>query len=400
MMYFKSRTGYCCLVLLIISLSGLCFGQSKELLSFPEVRINLPDKQFRSLLRVRGQKMTLRDAELTIDGEQTRIDDLHLRGKTTLSFRRKSFSVDLEEPVAIKMGDHTAMLSKFDLLNLAMDRNFWHNRWSFLVMANLGIFPPVNTYCTLWINEEPQGIYLLTEKPQHAMVALESPYMIRRGTDSGIEKEYVKTKSKEDIKKYRRQYRSLYNTGNLKAMELYDHLGNAINTKSYFLWVGFNYFVMNGDYSDELFLYINPSSGLYEVMAWDYDDLFKESPHEGKPARNEAYRDRYLFSLEDRLDKVIAADELVYSKYGDALLGMLAVTDSTLLARTSQQVLQELRVLNSEPEIARASLYLDSQPFIIEDAAYDMERSMQFLYYRRAVLLNSLKQTIDGKKGK
>jgi hypothetical protein len=157
---------------------------------------------------------------------------------------------------------------------------------------------------------------------------------------------------------------------------------------------------MNGDYSDELFLYINPSSGLYEVMAWDYDDLFKESPHEGKPARNEAYRDRYLFSLEDRLDKVIAADELVYSKYGDALLGMLAVTDSTLLARTSQQVLQELRVLNSEPEIARASLYLDSQPFIIEDAAYDMERSMQFLYYRRAVLLNSLKQTIDGKKGK
>lgn len=393
-----TRPGFRFLTLLFICLSGICYGQEEAQLSFPEVRIILPDNQFRSLQRVRGQKMKFKDAELTVNGELTVIDDLHLRGKSTLTFRRKSFSVDLKDPVAIPIDNRTARLSKFDLLNLAMDKNFWHNRWSFLVMAELGIFPPVNTYCTLWINGEAQGIYLLTEKPQHAMVSLESPYMIRRGLDSGIEKEYVKTGSKEDIKNFRRQYRSLYSTNNLKADALFNHLGQAINTRSYFLWVGFNYFVMNGDYSDELFLYINPSSGLFEVMAWDYDDLFKDSPHEGKMARNQAFRDRYLFSLEDRLDQTIAADDLLYAKYRESLLGLLNIADSSLISSTAHKVLDELSALNSDPVISKSSLYLDNEPLVIEDVAYDLERSVQFLQYRRAVLLNTLRQTVNTKQ--
>lgn len=365
-------------------------AQLASKLQFPEIRITLSEKQFQKLQSVKGYKMKLHDAKMVVDGHSCLIRDLHLRGNTTLNYRRKSFAIDLESGIPINIEGKEVLLKKFHLLNLAMDRNLWHNRWSYLTMAQLNIFPPRNTYCTVWINDVPQGIYLLVEKPQHALATINSPYMIRRGAEHAIDNEYIETEKKEEVKNYRKQYRSLYEAGSLRGSALYAYLNQALNMEGYFTWLGFNYFIKNGDYADELFLYLNPDTNIYEVMGWDYDDLFTDHPHEGKAVRNQEFREHMIFSMEDDLDKTIAKDDFIYSKYLGSLKKVLQTTDSTTLAVNGQKVLQELAQLGSDPEICQASRYLDKDPFDIEKAKYDIERAMKYLHYRRIVILKEL----------
>jgi spore coat protein H len=357
---------------------------------FPEIRIAMPERQFLNLQKQKGSKLNLKNCQMTYNGLPTKIRDLHLRGKSTLNYQRKSFSVDLEDAIELTIDGKQASLKKFDLLNLAMDRNLWHNRWSFLLLSRIGIFPPVNSYSTLWINDQPQGIYLLVEKPQAAMAQLKSPYMIRRGLAHKIDQEYVATQSKDSVKGYRKKYHALYDAARLKDESLYHHLQNVLNIEAYFKWMGFNYFVKNGDYSDELFLYIDANSRRYKVMAWDYDDLLLDYPHEGRAVRYQMLKDRLIFSLEDDLDKTIAADDYVYDHYTHTLKSLLQQIDDTLLDAMAQQVLGELQILVADPKNGEVTRYLDRDPFTIESAAYDLEHSTQFLKMRRTVLLKQL----------
>lgn len=381
------------LCIVIGTSANSAFGQIASNQIFPEISISITKKQFNRVQISKGAKIKLNDAILTINGDTTVIKDLHLRGNNTLFFTRKSFSVSLDKSLDITIGDQITNLKKFHLLNLAMDKNLWHNRWSFLIMSQLGIFPPFNTYCTVQINGQSQGIYLLVEKPQHAATSLGSPYIIRRGLDHAIDREYTKIDSKEVLKNYRNQYQSLYQTNKLKDNALYEHICKAINTEHYFKWIGFNYLIMNGDYSDELFLYINPTTKIFEVIAWDYDDIFKAIPHEGLEVRTKAFTDHMIFSIEDSFDRTIASDDFVYSKYLQVMKQLLLDTDSTLLTNASQKILYELDQLSINPENCSATLYLDQIPFDIEDAKYDIEKSMNYLLNHRNIILKKLEST-------
>lgn len=366
------------------------YGQLESTPAFPEFRITISHRQFISLRQAKGSKLNLREATITINGNKARLTDLHLRGQTTLYFKRKSFSVALTDPIKINLDNSTVVIQKFDLLNLAMDKNLWHNRWSFLALSDLGIFRPFNSYCTVYLNDAPQGIYLLVEKPQAVAEDLKSPYMVRRGLDHKIEHEYLGTLSKEAHKEYKKLYYTLYNIRHLKAEALYLHLNNALNANAYFKWIGFNYFVKNGDYSDELFLYINPVTQRYEIIPWDYDDVFMDHPHEGKLLRNQTFRDRKIFSLEDDLDRTIVADDYVYGKYLTSLHGILLELDSTHLADITKKVREELEILGRIPTNYDNTLYLDLHKFNMEEANYDIDRAMQLLQNRRTALLAKL----------
>ena len=50
--------------------------------------------------------------------------------------------------------------------------------------------------------------------------------------------------------------------------------------KAYFSWLAFNFFIMNGDYSDELYLFALPNQEeiRFGVLPWDYDDILTGSP--------------------------------------------------------------------------------------------------------------------------
>jgi spore coat protein H len=357
---------------------------------FPEIQINISANQFNKLKSAQGVKLELKDAQMILNEDTAKVDNIHIRGNNSLNFKRKSFSVDLDKSVVIHTAQGKTHVKKFLLLSLIMDKNLWHSRWAFLMMNELSLFPLFNSFCTVSMNNEPQGIYLLVEKPHQATTRLKSTYMVRRGLDHKIDTEYDDTNSKEQAKLYRKQYYSLYNTANLHGDSLLSHLNKSINLHSYFSWVGFNYLTMNGDYSDELFLYINPSTGLYEAIGWDYDDLFRMSPHEGQEVRKAQFGEKMIFSLEDSFDRMIAADPVVYSSYLKSLKNVLTICDSTLITTTSQRVLNELDHLNKNEAQRKATLYIDKEEFDIDKTHKDIKESMSFLLTRRRVALKKL----------
>ena len=129
--------------------------------SFPEIQLHISDYQFNSLKKSKGTKLKLNNAVLLVNGDTAHLKDIHLRGNNTLYFQRKSLSVDLKKSVAVIQGGQEISLKKFHLLNLSMDKNLWHNRWSYLILKELGLFPSFHSFCTVTINNNPQGIYLL-----------------------------------------------------------------------------------------------------------------------------------------------------------------------------------------------------------------------------------------------
>ena len=99
------------------------------------------------------------------------------------------------------------------------------------------------------------------------------------------------------VKKYRKQFQSIYSSiHSLSGDALVTKLQQLINLDNYFHFIAFNYLIMNGDYEDEVFLYIEPKNQRFEVIPWDYDDILKPSPHEGREERNRRYPDKKLFS--------------------------------------------------------------------------------------------------------
>lgn len=366
------------------------FAAAQATSSLPEIQLNITDHQFNNLQKSKGTKLKLNNAILLVNGDTAKVKDIHLRGNNTLYFKRKSLSIDLGKTLTVTVGSQDIPLKKFHLLNLAMDKNLWHNRWSYTILNELGLFPSFNSFCTLTINDNSQGIYLLVEKPQHAAEVLKSPYVIRRGVQHAIDHDYIDTKSKEEVKQYKELYYSLYKTKSIQGQALYDHLSNALDLNHYFKWLAFNYLIMNGDYADELFLYINPKSKKYDLIAWDYDDLFMVSPHEGREVRNQQYKNRLIFSLEDELDQIIVSDDFVYAKYQEMIIETFSICDDSLLSTTANKVLDELSKLSKDTINAKASLYLDKEPFTLEEARYDINKSIEYLKSRRALILKEL----------
>lgn len=368
---------------------------AQNLNTFPEIRIRIAPGQYTGLLQSKGRKMTLKNPVLTVQGDTAKVKEIHSRGNNSLTFEHKSLSVDLTHAVKVRIEGKTVGLKKFDLLNLVMDKNLWHNRWAFLCMQHVALFPLQQTYSPVWINDQPQGIYLLVEKPRHYITsAIKSPYLLRRGIDHAVADEYIETPSKEEAKKYKTQFTSMYDDiSKLHGQELYDRLNGKINLDHYFKWVAFNYLIMNGDYADELYLYISPNDARYEVIPWDYDDILRPVPHEGLAARNavEGFKSKYIFSSEDPLDRAIAADPILYKHYLDSFRDLLTNLDEATISGLAGQVRVELQALGAG-EQGRASLFLGKEPWVEADAMADIDRSLDFVLKRRNALLKELQK--------
>ncbi|HQQ98510.1 MAG TPA: CotH kinase family protein [Cyclobacteriaceae bacterium] len=379
-------------LLVLLAHAGL-FAQTPD--AFPDMRLHISSGQYTGLLQSKGRKVTLKNPVLIVQGDTTKVKEIHSRGNNSLTFEHKSLSVDLNHAVKVHIGGKATSLKKFDLLNLVMDKNLWHNRWAFLCMQHVSLFPLMQTYSPVWINDQPQGIYLLVEKPRHYITtAIKSPYLLRRGIDHAVADEYIETPSKEEAKKYKMQFTSLYDDINkLHGQELYDRLNGKINLDHYFKWVAFNYLIMNGDYADELYLYISPADTRFEVIPWDYDDILRPVPHEGMAARNavEGFRSKYIFSSEDPLDRAIAADAVLYTHYLQSFKDLLTNLDEATITRFADQVRGELHTLGAG-EQGRASLFLGKEPWAEAEAMADMDRSLDFVLKRRNALLKELQK--------
>jgi spore coat protein H len=195
---------------------------------------------------------------------------------------------------------------------------------------------------------------MILERPEDwALKHKKSPVIIRRGYDHKIDKIKADNKTdRKDAKVYLNNYKQIYkDLGDYEGEELYSALMEHIDIDYYMKWLAFNYLVHNGDYSDEVFFYIDPKIKKFRIIPWDYDDIFAANPHEGVKQRNKIIGDKMIFSSEDLLDKKIANDPYLYKIYLERLKEVLETLTPDVLKQVIENTYAELYPYYSNKEI-------------------------------------------------
>ncbi len=320
----------------------------------------MAEKDYRKSKR-RIESDTYFDAsQASLNGVALQIKEIHTRGKTSLTYWRKSYTVSLEEAHTFRSKDGPKQLKKFYLLSMSMDHGCFHNRLAFHCFEELGLFPLFYQYTELQINGQSEGIYLLVQRPaDYALQEVNSPGILRRGsTDFVVKEKYAKGIAEADRKKYMASFAAIRRLcSKEKGAQLFESLQNHIDLEAYFSWLSVNYLLRNGDYTDELFYYVLPDRQeiKFGIIPWDFDDILASAPHEGNAARNYEFRNHLLFSSEDRLDRVIAKDPFVYGKYLEQLLVTYERLDPSVISTIFAQIKLELAPYMLDADILEIS---------------------------------------------
>ncbi len=346
--------------------------------------IQVPSYIQDNILSISGEKMVVKPVQITFNDHPIAVKSCKTRGNTTLQYRRKSFSLSLHDPITIKK----VQVRKLAINNLAMDQNYWRARLCFLLMKAVDIFPLCNQYTELHLNGQTQGTYLMIQKPEDYCRLLGVDLLVRRESGGRIAIEYSNGTEKKKFVKVLKSCRTLNKT--LEGFQLSDSLSQIINLGQYYKWLAFNYLIMNGDYQDELFLFLNPETNRFDIIPWDYDDVFAAQPHEGLKKRNQKLGDQLLFSSEANFDLSIGKDDYLYSKYLEKFLEVVNILTPEVLKEAFEQTYQELHPYYMDPAIIAQSEYDHSGLTNLSMLQDDLEKHYQFIIRRRSTIKTTL----------
>lgn len=324
------------------------------------VSFTTSNSNYEKILDTSGKKISFKATTLIINGDTLEPEEINTRGQTSLLFQRKSYCFSLRSEALFRHGDRTDSLKKFFVLSLSMDNNYCSNRLAFGMMEAARLFHLFYSFCELRINGQSEGIYMVIERPEDwALKKKESPLLIRRGYNSSIEKIKTGTESEsEKAKNYKGYFRQIYRSLNkYEGEELYTTLSNWLDMKIYMKWLAFNFFVRNGDYTDEVYFFVDPVTDKFSIIPWDYDDLFSIAPHEGYAASRKYLGDKLFFSTEDLLDRKIVTDPYLYKIYLIQLGELMNQLTPDILKGIFENTFAELYPYYSDNEIISKSKY-------------------------------------------
>ena len=301
------------------------------------------------IYEISGEKFKIPSIDISYNGVPLETKSCKTRGRSTLHFKRKSFSISLFEPILL--GD--SEIKKLALNSLVMDQNYYRNRLSFLFMEEIGIFHLENHFTELRINGKPAGIYLAIQKPEDYIRSQESLLLARREYMGRYTLEFEKGENTREQMKRLRSIPKL--TKELEGQQLFDSLNVILHMDQYFRWLAFNYLIKNGDYTDELFLFLVPGENRFDIIPWDYDDIFQRQPHESYKRRNKVLDHKLLFSGEANLDIVIDGDSFLYLKFLHSFREVLELLTPELIKTTFERVYNELYPYYTDQEIIAQS---------------------------------------------
>lgn len=349
---------------------------------------------------------------LLLNGTAVELDEIRVRGKSALRFRRKSYAVFLHEPVFIESRDgaYTKQLTRFKLIALAQDYTYIENRIAFGILEEAGLMPLFYKFVEFRINGATQGVYLLIEDPEQYYRENGSEYIIRRGYNHGIDDvAYFPSSRFIAEEDYERRFLEIYETlPRLEGMELFSYVSERLDTEQYFFKMGIDYLLMNGDYTDEVYLYahVEKDTIRFKLIPWDYDDIFKEQPHEvgvnwgtgtiyGKRTYTsmqditDEIGEKLIFSIEDDLDYIIALDPILYQKYTNALKRLTDILDNDLIDKVFDEMEIELGTFYDAPPVIDQSRY-DKDPATREMWLENMTEKKRVLKERLVSINNTL----------
>ncbi len=363
-----------------------------------KIEIFVSDAEYRTIKAVDGHKVSPKKAIAIVNGDSITVKDIHTRGNTSLYFRRKSFSFNLDSKATFIHGDRTITMKKFDAIGLSMDKSYIRNRLAFELMEEIQLFDLFYSFCEIRINGQSEGIYMIIERPQDwAMKKKNSPLVIRRGYNHNIDK--IKTGKKIDkpeAKNYKNYYKQIYKSlHKYEGEELYEVLSRWLDMEMYMKWLAFNFFVRNGDYTDEVYFCIDPVVDKFNIIPWDYDDIFAAAPHEGLEEKIKNIGGKLIFSSEDLLDQKIATDPYFYEKYLIQLNKVLTQLSASTLKNVFENTYSDLYPYYSNGEIIGMSQYDLYKNATIETLQADLDNLFNQLKVSRISLLRYLKNEIE-----
>lgn len=368
-----------------------------------QVEITVPDNSYRKIRNSRGTKISFSKVQMHFNGQKIPVKSIKIRGKTTLYFPKKSFTLKLKDHLNIERAGDTVSQKDYYLLSLTMDQNYIVNHLAYSLLKTLNIFNLTFHYCEVLINGETQGIYMIMERPRdYAFETLKSPVLIRRGYDNKIDEINLNDKVYNGNSKYfQKKFDHLYSLGHkYSGARLYDSLNCCIDLDQYMRWLGFNFLVKNGDYTDELFLYYDTSRHRFGIIPWDYDDLFMQYPHEGRVARSAVKGGQFIFSSEDRLDQTIIGDKYLYKKYLEEMANTTEQLNDKVLFKIFQDTYCSVYPYYLDDEIIQSTQF-DKYGLTNKDELYDnMEKKWIALSSMRDMIKQYLKTEHKTSKNK
>lgn len=341
---------------------------------------------------------------LKLNGHPLSIRKLGIRGESALDFRRKSYSVSLEQPIVLNTtdGSKTRVMKKFKLISMAMDYTYINNRVAFGILEKAGIMPLFYKYVELILNEQTQGIYFLVQDPEEYVEGEGSECLLRRDYHHNLAKiDYNPSDWYLPEEDYRERFKEIYALLTSEYGEaLYASLSERLVLDEYFRKMGLDFLMQNGDYTDEIFFYstVQEKQIRFRILPWDYDDIFKNNPHEiGRAwgtgtlfgtrtyaSRDDIYAeigDHMVFSIEDDLDYIIARDSVLYARYEEVLTELVREFEVEDIEVLFAQVEQELTPFYSRAALIEQSQY-DRYPCNREQWEANMREKQSFLTER------------------
>lgn len=323
-------------------------------------QITMSKKDFKKLSKTGNiEKNYLSDCSITYNNDSLSVKELELRGKSSIRYERKSFSVKLNKKISVTKNGMIHKFKKFNLISLSMDQNYYRNKVAFDLMNQLGLFNLYYAFTEVIINGKSQGIYLMVQKPKNYAFKKENAnFMLRRNYSHTIKKSYCRGNDSTIKLKYEEVFLSIYNELMQTDGEVfYTKLSEVLDLEQYFTWMAFNYLIGNRDYTDEVFFFnkANEDNIKFGIIPWDYDDIFFDNPHEGFIVRYVSFGEKLAFSSEDALDYKLISDEYTYTKYLQTLTNVIENISESVLRDVFEQSYQELYPYFCKKDILKVS---------------------------------------------
>ncbi len=342
-------------------------------------RFEIPDRVWHEYKVSRGAHMPAKlkweDACLAIGEGPTFRVLVRVHGQGTTLFDRKSFVVNL---LSSQQFTDDFRERKLFLLNLAYDPYGFEMRFCFVLAKEMRMFPSYNQFATVYVNGDPQGLYLAVERPEDAIRRTTKGVVsvLRKSTQERWEEKYAAPGvGARDI------LAKLVSSQRIADHEVQAHrYEELIDLKTYLKWLAFNSLMQNGDNIDELFAFEVRKSkeqmGRLGIVAWDYDDLQEEPAHP-----RQVHDDPLMWAAEAAIDEQIIRNPVLYSRFTNVLRELL--NEHLTEAHLRRTLADVKRVLDS----IDTGLSLPEQKQVSSERNLAMQQFEVRLLRRRAELL-------------
>lgn len=195
------------------------------------------------------------------------------RGQDCIRAARKCFSV---EPIH-------ANDPAFHLLSLWQDYGYFNYALGLETMEMLGIGTFRHRFVHVVINDQSYGLYLLVENPVDGLRTTKDAQFVGKRSiwPKPLRVQFADSKGQQPVEDLKSAFaRMVDHSLKLKGHHKVRYLSTHMDLTAYFDWLTLNSLLLNGDYENDLLLYVsrkrNPAHAYpyFKFAGWDFERLF------------------------------------------------------------------------------------------------------------------------------